>query len=118
MALFASYMVIAEAYVALQHHYRVSKPDAKAALRSVLGSGLVAPTGGDAVIDALATQRGCGLLDRLIVLQYGSDQLDTLTLDRKMAALLGIDVDRTISITFAIGSGLAAVAGLWKTRKK
>jgi len=31
--------------------------------------------------------------------------------DRKMAALLGIDVDRTISITFVIGAALAAVAG-------
>jgi branched-chain amino acid transport system permease protein len=32
--------------------------------------------------------------------------------DRKMAALLGIDVDRTISITFVIGAALAAVAGV------
>jgi branched-chain amino acid transport system permease protein len=31
--------------------------------------------------------------------------------DRKMAALLGIDVDRTIATTFAIGGALAAVAG-------
>lgn len=31
--------------------------------------------------------------------------------DRKMAALLGIDVDRTIAITFAVGAALAAVAG-------
>ncbi|HEY8567205.1 MAG TPA: branched-chain amino acid ABC transporter permease LivH [Beijerinckiaceae bacterium] len=31
--------------------------------------------------------------------------------DRKMASLLGIDVDRTISLTFVIGAGLAAVAG-------
>ena len=31
--------------------------------------------------------------------------------DPKMAALLGIDVDRTISITFVIGAALAAVAG-------
>jgi branched-chain amino acid transport system permease protein len=31
--------------------------------------------------------------------------------DQKMAALLGIDVDRTISITFIIGAALAAVAG-------
>jgi branched-chain amino acid transport system permease protein len=31
--------------------------------------------------------------------------------DRKMAALLGIDVDRTISITFVMGAALAAVAG-------
>ena len=31
--------------------------------------------------------------------------------DRKMAALLGINVDRTISLTFVIGAALAAVAG-------
>ncbi len=31
--------------------------------------------------------------------------------DQKMAALLGIDVDRTISITFVIAAALAAVAG-------
>ncbi len=32
--------------------------------------------------------------------------------DRKMAALLGVDVDRTISLTFVIGAMLAAVAGV------
>ena len=32
--------------------------------------------------------------------------------DRKMAALLGINVDRTISITFIMGACLAAVAGV------
>ena len=31
--------------------------------------------------------------------------------DRKMAALLGVDTDRTISLTFVIGASLAAVAG-------
>jgi branched-chain amino acid transport system permease protein len=31
--------------------------------------------------------------------------------DRKMAALLGVDVNRTISITFVLGAALAAVAG-------
>ena len=31
--------------------------------------------------------------------------------DRKMAALVGIDVDRTISLTFVMGAALAAVAG-------
>ncbi len=31
--------------------------------------------------------------------------------DRKMASLLGVNVDRTISITFIIGAALAAVAG-------
>ncbi len=32
--------------------------------------------------------------------------------DMKMASLLGIDVDRTISLTFVMGASLAAVAGL------
>ena len=32
--------------------------------------------------------------------------------DRRMAALLGIDVDQTISLTFVIGAALAAVAGV------
>ena len=31
--------------------------------------------------------------------------------DRRMAALMGVDVDQTISITFVIGAALAAVAG-------
>jgi branched-chain amino acid transport system permease protein len=32
--------------------------------------------------------------------------------DRVMAALVGIDVDRTISMTFVVGAAIAAVAGL------
>jgi branched-chain amino acid transport system permease protein len=32
--------------------------------------------------------------------------------DRRMAALLGVDVNRTISLTFIMGAALAAVAGL------
>jgi branched-chain amino acid transport system permease protein len=32
--------------------------------------------------------------------------------DAKMAALLGVDVDRTIALTFVIGAALAAVAGV------
>jgi branched-chain amino acid transport system permease protein len=37
--------------------------------------------------------------------------------DRKMASLLGIDVDRTISVTFVMGASLAAIAGvLWLVR--
>lgn len=32
--------------------------------------------------------------------------------DRKMASLLGINVDRTVSVTFVLGAALAAVAGV------
>jgi branched-chain amino acid transport system permease protein len=35
--------------------------------------------------------------------------------DMKMAALLGVDVDRTISLTFVIGAALASVAGFMVT---
>ena len=35
--------------------------------------------------------------------------------DQKMASLLGVNVDRTISLTFVIGASLAAVAGLMVT---
>lgn len=86
-SLLANGMVIGEAYIALQHHYGVSKADARSALRSVLTSGLVAPSDGPPVLEALAASRGCGLLDRLIAIEYARDDLTTLTLDRKMAAL-------------------------------
>src|SRR5206468_9240850 len=35
--------------------------------------------------------------------------------DMQMAALLGVDVDRVISLTFVMGAALAAVAGLMVT---
>src|SRR4051794_32745248 len=35
--------------------------------------------------------------------------------DRTMASLLGVDVDRTISLTFVMGAALAAVAGMMVT---
>ena len=84
---FASNQVIGEAYVALQHHYGVSKPEARVALASVLKSGLAAPLNGPGVFAALAAGGGCGLLDRLIADDYRRADLTTLTLDRKMGAL-------------------------------
>ena len=85
--IFASNQVIGEAYIALQHHYGVAKPDARAALTSVFKSGLVAPLNGPGVYAALEAQSGCGLLDRLIADDYRRAGLNTFTLDRKMAVL-------------------------------
>jgi predicted nucleic acid-binding protein len=82
-----SNQVIGEAYVAVQHHYGVAKADARAALVSVLQSGLVAPQNGASVIVALQTPTGCGLVDRLIADDHRRAGLVTLTLDRRMAAL-------------------------------
>ena len=79
--------MIGEACIALQHHYGVSKPEARVALASVLKSGLVAPLNGAGVFAALEADTGCGLFDRLIADDYRGAELTTLTLDRKMAAL-------------------------------
>jgi len=54
----------------------------------------------------------------MIILQYFIKRTKTgkamraVSLDREAAVLMGISVDRIISITFAIGSGLAAAAGV------
>ena len=83
----ASNQVIGEAYIAVQHHYGVSKAAARSALLTVFASGLVAPLNGGAVLKALLSSGGCGLLDRLIVDDYHAHALVTLTHDQKMAAL-------------------------------
>ena len=85
--IFASNQVIGEAYVAVQHHFGIAKDDARAGLISVLTSGLVAPLAGHGVLEALRVRGGCGLLDRLIAGDYARVGIETLTLDRKMAAL-------------------------------
>ena len=63
-----------------------------------------------------------GIVARSILLMVGFTLLITRTAlgraqrateqDRRMAALLGVNVDRTISLTFVIGAALAAVAGM------
>ena len=87
---FASNQVIVEAYVAVQHHYGVSKADARAGLTDVLRSGLAAPLNGRAVFDILDAVEGPGLFDRLIADEYSRAGVEILTLDRKMASLPGV----------------------------
>ena len=86
---FASNQVIGEAYVAVQHHYGVTRADARTGLRDVLRSGLVAPLNGRAVLEALDATDGAGLFDRLIADEYTRAGMEVLTLDRRMAALPG-----------------------------
>jgi predicted nucleic acid-binding protein len=86
---YASNQVIGEAYVAIQHHYGVPKAEARAALVSVLRSGIVKPLNGADAFSALEATGGCGLLDRLIADDYRRAGLTTLTLDRAMGALAG-----------------------------
>ena len=88
--IFASNQVIGEAYVAVQHHYRVSKPDARAGLLDVLRSGLVSPLNGNGAMEALEASGSPGLFDRLIADDYARAKLEVLTLDRRMASLADV----------------------------
>ena len=87
---FVSNQVVGETYVAIQHHYGVSRDAARASLLHALQSGLVAPLNRLSVIEALETASGPGLFDRLIADDYSRAGLDTLTLDRRMASLEGV----------------------------
>ena len=87
--IFASNQVIGEAYIAIQHHYGASKEDARAELRNTLLSGLVAPLNGQPILDILVSSGGPGLLDRLIADDYSRAEMETVTLDRRMASLPG-----------------------------
>ncbi len=82
-----SNMVIAEAYFVLQHHYGVSKEEAKSGIASVMISGLVKPQRGANVLSALAAKQQPGLLDRLITEGYSANGLITITRDRRMGRL-------------------------------
>lgn len=84
---FVSNQVIGEAYIALQHHYGITKSDAKTALYQVLTSGLCAPLRGASVLTVLQTDEGCGLVDRLIANDYKAEGMKVLTRDRKMSQL-------------------------------
>jgi len=82
-----SNQVIGEAYIAVQHHYGVTRADARTGLLHVLRSGLVSPLNGTRVLDAIGSTGGAGLVDRLIADDYSREDLDVLTLDRAMASL-------------------------------
>lgn len=83
----ASNQVIGEAYVAVRHHYGVTRADARTGLLHVLRSGLVSPLNGASVLDAIGSTGGAGLLDRLIADDYTREDLDVVTLDKAMASL-------------------------------
>ena len=75
--LFASNLGIGEAYIVVQHHYGVSKADARTALTGALTSGIVAPLNGHSVLTAPAETEGPGLLDRLVAEDYSRTVSET-----------------------------------------
>lgn len=84
-------LVAAEAYHALQHHYGMPEAEARALLRSFLGSGVVRldPPAGLAAFEPAG---GAGLLDRLIQARYQTLGARLLTFDRRQGRLEGVEV--------------------------
>ena len=82
-----SNQVIGEAYITLQHHFKISKVEARRGIHELLTCGLLYPLNGESVLRALTITSGCGLMDRLIVDGYQSEGLMTLTLDKRMSRL-------------------------------
>lgn len=81
-------LVVAEAYFALQHHYGISKAQARMLLRQLVESGVVEADPATISSD-LEPARGAGLVDRLVHSRYRALGAATLTLERKQAALEG-----------------------------
>ncbi len=88
--LVVSNQVIGESYITLQHHYNLSKGEARAGIRKFLTDGIVSPLNGAAVLDLLDQAGGAGLMDRLIVQDYQAKQIPVLTNDQKMSKLAGV----------------------------
>ena len=90
--LFVSNQVIGEAYVTLQHHYQISKADARAAILNLLSNGNIAPLNGQSVINTIKKTGGAGLVDRLIAQEYAYRNSVTLTNDKRMAKIEGVEL--------------------------
>lgn len=90
--LLVSNMVIGEAYVALQHHYGVGKARARQVIAGFLADSGVRPLNGAPVLTVLRKAGGAGLFDRLIAQDYAGRGITTLTNDRRMSQIEGVDL--------------------------
>lgn len=87
-------LVVAEAYFALQHHYRVPKADALVGLRRLFAAGEIEPLGAAASVlamDGLASAKP-GFVDRLIHGAYVEVADEMVTFERAAGKLGSVRV--------------------------
>jgi predicted nucleic acid-binding protein len=87
--LVVSNQVIGEAYITLQHFYKVSKEDAREAILTLFNGGNVRPLNGSSILEILGQSSGAGLMDRLIIADYHQRGHPVLTNDKDMAKVEG-----------------------------
>lgn len=83
-------LVILEAYHALQFHYGLSRTEARDLLLGLLTSDLAEPQSAE-VLMVLRSTGGPGVVDRMIQKGYSGHGATTLTFDRRMATLPGVE---------------------------
>ncbi len=86
-----SNQVVGEAYITLQHFYKISKADAREAMLKLFDRGSLRPLNGQPVLQLLQDNKGAGLVDRLIAQDYAQQGAVTLTNDKKMTKLDGVE---------------------------
>jgi branched-chain amino acid transport system permease protein len=106
--------------IILQNYVQLLQGARNKPMRNILEGGFRLMSQGGFNVEVRYLQ--IGIVALTIVLMVGFTLLITRTAlgraqrateqDRRMAALLGVNVDRTISLTFVIGAALAAVAGM------
>ena len=106
--------------IILQNYVQLLQGARNKPMQNILGGGFRLMSEGGFNVEVRYLQ--VGIVALTIVLMVGFTLLITRTAlgraqrateqDRRMAALLGVNVDRTISLTFVIGAALAAVAGM------
>jgi branched-chain amino acid transport system permease protein len=106
--------------IILQNYVQLLQGARNKPLHSLIEGGITIFTRNDFAVTIRYLQMGIVVVT--LVLMIGFTLLITRTAlgraqrateqDKKMAALLGVNVDRTISLTFVIGAALAAVAGM------
>jgi len=81
-------VVLAEAWYALKLHYACEPAEVRAALRTMLSSGMVSLEPGSRAIEALVEADGAtGFVDRLIRARHADLGAHTVTFDRHMREL-------------------------------
>ena len=106
--------------IILQNYVQLLQGARNKPMQNILGGGFRLMSQGGFNVEVRYLQ--IGIVALTIVLMVGFTLLITRTAlgraqrateqDRRLAALLGVNVDRTISLTFVIGAALAAVAGM------
>ncbi len=109
--------------IALQNYVQLTQGARVKALPPVITGGLKLTEGGD--FNVVLSYMQILIVATTVILMIGFSLMIARTAlgraqraceqDRTMAALVGVDVDRTISLTFVLGAGLAAVAGVMVT---